>query len=167
VATLAGALGMRVVACDPRYSLPDPPSAPIPLMDVEDVFRCSDAVTLHCPLTNRTRGTVDRKLLAAGKRGKVLVNASRGELVDEHALLQALNDGWVSAVGLDVFPSEPPHPSNALIRHPRVVCTPHVVGLSRSWNTCVFTSLADDVGRVLDGVAPIHIANPQVFDSLH
>ena len=165
VANLGRALGMRVVACDPRFSPPAPPPAAIALMELDELFACADAVTLHCPLTDGTRGIIDRALLATGKPGKVLINASRGPLVDEPALIEALNEGWLSAVGLDVFATEPPRPGSALLSHPRVICTPHVVGLSRSWNTHVFSSLADDVERVLNGVAPRHIANPDVLDS--
>jgi phosphoglycerate dehydrogenase-like enzyme len=165
VAALGRALGMRVVACDPRYSIPNPAPPVAALMELDQLFECADAVTLHCPLTEDTRGMIGRELLARGKPGKVLVNASRGGLVDEAALIEALNEGWVSAVGLDVFPTEPPSPESPLLRHPRVVCTPHAVGLSRSWNLEVFTSLADDVERVLNGVAPIHIANPSVLNA--
>lgn len=165
VASLGRALGMRVVACDPRYSPPDLPPPAVPLMGLEELFAYADVVTLHCPLTQATRGMITRELLAAGKPGKLLINASRGGLVGEPALIEGLNEGWLSAVGLDVFPTEPPHPRSALLNHPRVVCTPHAVGLSRSWNTHVFNSLADDVERVLNGLAPTHIANPEVLDS--
>lgn len=163
VASLGQALGMRVVASDPHYPLPNRPPTTIALMDLKEVFACSDVVTLHCPLTDATRGMVDHNLLAAGKRGKVLINASRGALIDERAIIEALNDGWLSTVGLDVFPTEPPHPGSALLVHPRVICTPHAVGLSHSWNSHVFNSLADDVERVLNGLAPTHIANPEVL----
>jgi D-3-phosphoglycerate dehydrogenase len=165
VAQLGLALGMRVIAFDPRYSSPHPSLSSVELVGLAELFAHADLVTLHCPLTDETRRMIGRELLAAGKPGKVLVNASRGGLVDETALIEALEEGWLAAVGLDVFQTEPPHPSSALLSHPRVVCTPHAVGLSRSWNTQVFTSLANDVERVLQGLVPEHIVNPEVLGS--
>jgi D-3-phosphoglycerate dehydrogenase len=164
VARLGGALGMHVVACDPRYGRSGPPQGvPASIVSLTELFSCADVATLHCPLTESTRGMINHELLACGKRGKVLVNASRGLLVDEGALIEALNKGWLAAAGLDVFSSEPPTTDNALLRHPRVVCTPHSVGLSRAWNAHVFNTLADDVERVLGGKVPTNIANPEVL----
>jgi D-3-phosphoglycerate dehydrogenase len=164
VAKLGRALGMNVVACDPRYGrCGPPPPAPATMMSLSELFACADVTTLHCPLTESTRGMINRELLAAGKRGTVLINASRGPLVDETALVAALNEGWLAAVGLDVFSFEPPKPDTVLLRHPRVVCTPHTVGLSRAWNAQVFNSLADDVECILGGEPPTNIANPEVL----
>jgi D-3-phosphoglycerate dehydrogenase / 2-oxoglutarate reductase len=164
VARLGRALGMHVVACDPRYEHSDPPpGVPATIMSLSELFSCVDVATLHCPLIESTRGMINRELLESGKRGKVLVNASRGLLVDDAAVIEALNKGWLAAVGLDVFASEPPTPDSVLLRHPRVVCTPHSVGLSRAWNAHVFNALADDVERVLGGQSPTNIANPEAL----
>jgi phosphoglycerate dehydrogenase-like enzyme len=165
VAHLAQGLGMRVVACDPGYTVPDAQRlGPIGLADLAGVFACADIVTLHCPLNDSTRGMIDRRVLAAAKRGAILINASRGALIDgEEVLLEALDCGWLSGIGLDVFPSEPPAPGSRLLHHPRVIGTPHAVGLSRYWNRAVFTALADDVERVLNGLPPINVANPEVL----
>jgi len=155
---------MCVVACDPRYQHSDPPpGVRATMMSLSELFSCADVATLHCPLTESTRSMINRELLASGKRGKVLVNASRGLLVDERAVLEALDQGWLAAVGLDVFSSEPPASDSILLRHPRVVCTPHSVGLSRAWNEHVFSALAEDVERVLGGESPTNIANPEVL----
>ena len=85
-----------------------------------------DALTLHCPLTRETAGLVDAAALAAARPGLILVNFSRGAVVDEAALLAALESGRVAAAALDVFVSEPVDPlSHPLAAHPRVVVTPH------------------------------------------
>lgn len=107
---------------------------------------------------------VDRTLLAQMKPGAILVNVARGEIVEsEDALADALVSGSLGAVALDVFPSEPPDPSHRLYRDPRVICTPHAVGLTQRWNREVFCSLAEGVSRVLAGEAPPNLLNPEAM----
>jgi D-3-phosphoglycerate dehydrogenase / 2-oxoglutarate reductase len=121
-------------------------------------------ITLHCALTGRTRGLVDRNFLAGVKPGAILVNASRGEVVeDEDVLADALVSGRLSAVAMDVFPTEPPDAGHRLYRDPRVICTPHTVGLTRRWNEQVFQALADGVERVLAGRRPANLLNPEAL----
>ena len=112
-------------------------------------------ITLHCALTEVTRGLVDRALLSQVKPGAILVNVARGEILEsEDALADALDTGPLSAVALDVFPTEPPDMRHRLYADPRVICTPHAVGLTRRWNEEVFRSLARGVQSVLAGERP-------------
>jgi D-3-phosphoglycerate dehydrogenase / 2-oxoglutarate reductase len=157
VARLCSALGMHVLAHDPA-------SEGAELVSLAELAARADVITLHCALTGRTRGLVDRNFLAGVKPGAILVNASRGEVVeDEDVLADALVSGRLSAVAMDVFPTEPPDASHRLYMDPRVICTPHTVGLTRRWNEQVFQALADGVERVLAGRRPANLLNPEAL----
>lgn len=166
VGRLGLALGMNVVAYDPWQPDHDGDSATASIrrVSLDQLIDTSDILSLHCALNESSRGMINRDLLSRVKPGAVLINASRGGLIEsDEVLLEALNQGWLSTIGLDVFGEEPPAPNSALLADPRVVSTPHAVGLTRSWNERVFTSLASDVRRVLDGELPECIANPEIL----
>jgi D-3-phosphoglycerate dehydrogenase len=95
-------------------------------VDLDEVFARSNAVTLHLPLTDGTRGLVDAERLRRMPPGSYLVNTARGGLVDPDALVQALDDGRLAGVALDVLPQEPPQWGHPLLTHPRALLTPHV-----------------------------------------
>ena len=162
VAALCQALGMVVVAHDPAMA----PVAgePVELVSLSELAGRADVITLHCALNEGTRGLVDATLLSRVKPGAILVNAARGAIVEsEDVLADALACGRLSAVALDVHPSEPPNVSHRLYRDPRVICTPHTVGLTRRWNEEVFGCLADGVSRVLAGEHPPNLLNPEAL----
>ena len=157
---------MYVVGFDPR---PEDPELDghfkfVERVDLKELFRCSDIVTLHCGLNESSRGMINRDLLATVKPGSILINASRGGLIaGDDVLVEALDRGWLSAIGLDVFATEPPEPGSRLLQDQRVVASPHAIGLTRAWNERVFTSLADDVRQVLAGQQPRYLANPEAM----
>ncbi|HET6829369.1 MAG TPA: NAD(P)-dependent oxidoreductase [Ramlibacter sp.] len=126
-ARMCDAMGMTVIGHDPyAQDLP----ACIRVVDLATVWRESDAISLHCPLTPQNAGMVNAQMLAACKRGVLLVNTARGGLVDEAALLQALRSGQVAAAGLDSFAVEPmtvPHPFHG---EPNVILSPHIGGVT-------------------------------------
>jgi phosphoglycerate dehydrogenase-like enzyme len=156
VGRLCSAIGMRVIAHDPAQ----PQGAD--LVPLGELRERADVITFHCALTDRTRGLVDRAFLGHLKGGAIFVNAARGEIVqDEDVLADALVSGRLSAVALDVFPTEPPDAHHRLYDDPRVICTPHTVGLTRRWNEQVFCSLADGVESVLAGRRPANLLNPE------
>ncbi len=99
-------------------------------LPVEELCRRADILTLHCPLTDQTRGVICRERLNTMKPGVILINTARGGLICEADLLAALEEGRVACAGLDVFESEPPK-NTALLRHPRVIVTPHIAGVTR------------------------------------
>jgi phosphoglycerate dehydrogenase-like enzyme len=120
------AFGMRVITHDPT-----PPSsmpAGVELVSLDDLLRQSDYVSLHAPLTKETRHMIGPATIAKMKPGVVLINTSRGGLVDESALAAALVKGTVAAAGLDVFECEPPVGS-PILSAPNVLFTPHVAGI--------------------------------------
>jgi phosphoglycerate dehydrogenase-like enzyme len=162
VARLCRGLGMHVLAHDPGVTGWTP--LDVELVTLDELVARADVITLHCELTARTKGLVDRGLLAQVKPGAVLVNVARGEIVEsEDALADALECGRLSAVALDVFPSEPPDPGHRLYADARVICTPHAVGLTARWNEQVFHSLARGVESVLAGELPGNVLNPEVL----
>jgi D-3-phosphoglycerate dehydrogenase / 2-oxoglutarate reductase len=154
-AELGAAFGMRILAYDP---VSEPP-ADVRCTDLGDLAGRSDVITLHLPLTGQTRHLVDDAFLARVKPGAVLVNCSRGGLINTDAVWRALTTGRLSGVGLDVFDPEPPGP-HPLYRHPDVVLTPHLMGLSRRATAATFTAAARGVVDVLAGREPEAVANP-------
>jgi D-3-phosphoglycerate dehydrogenase len=164
VARIGLALGMRVLAVDPRLSDDLPLEQALQRTDLEDLVRRSDVISLHCDLDESNRGLIDRRLLSLARRRPVLVNAARGGVIDgDELLLEALQEGWLSAVGLDVFASEPLSPHSPLLADPRVILTPHSIGLTRQWNERVFDAIAADIRMLLGGGRPHNVVNPQVF----
>lgn len=162
VAQLCAALGMEVIAHDPAAGAATP--AGIELVSLAGLVARADVISLHCALTDSTRGLVDRALLSRVKPGAILVNVARGEVVEsEDVLADALVTGRLSAVALDVFPTEPPDARHRLYADPRVICTPHSVGLTRRWNEEVFGSLARGVQSVLAGELPANVLNPRAL----
>ncbi|HZB23088.1 MAG TPA: NAD(P)-dependent oxidoreductase [Gaiellaceae bacterium] len=151
LADLGRGIGMRILASDPHV---DEASTP-----VEVVFAKSDVVSLHAPLTDETRAMVNARTLAAAKPGLILVNTSRGGLVSSlDDLFAAVQSGVLGGVGLDVFDAEPPDTSHPLFSHPRVVVTPHALGMTRRSRERIFREMAEGVAAVLRGEQPPHVA---------
>jgi phosphoglycerate dehydrogenase-like enzyme len=131
VARRAAAFGMRVVAVDPEEIVPPPYVTHVwPLERLPRLLGESDAVVICAPLTARTLGLFDRGAFERMQRHAVLVNVTRGAIVDESSLLAALREGLIAGVGLDVTPTEPLPDDHPLWSMPNVVITPHVAGAS-------------------------------------
>ena len=120
--------GCAGIYADPLVDLPAERAAELGLRrgDLDEVLRAADVLSIHVPLTDRTRGLIDRPALERLKPGAILVNTARGGIVDEAALADCLISGHVLAAGLDVFETEPPAAGNPLLGLPNVVLTPHI-----------------------------------------
>jgi len=125
VAQRAAAFGMQVIGYDSLVGAEDIRQRGGEPVNLVDLYTRSDVITLHLPLTNDTRGILNAAAFAKMKTGVRIVCAARGGVIDEEALLEALNSGKVASAALDVFATEPPG-QTALVLHPHVVCTPHV-----------------------------------------
>jgi phosphoglycerate dehydrogenase-like enzyme len=128
LAVRAIALGMRVIATE---SAPDRDFARahgIELVDFETLLATSDFLSIHCPLTDQTRGLFDRAVFARMKTGSTLINTSRGRVLVESDLVAALQSGHLGGAGLDVYEQEPPDPANPLFQLNNVVLSPHLAG---------------------------------------
>ena len=126
-ARMCDAMGMNVIGHDP-YAKELP--AYIRPVDLETIWRESDAISLHCPLTPANRAMLNAQTLAACKRGVILVNTARGGLIDEAALLDAVRSGQVAGAGLDSFAIEPMASPHAFHGEPNIILSPHIGGVT-------------------------------------
>ena len=154
VGVLCMALGMGVLAYDPQVSLSVP--AGVKAVDLDRVFRESDAVSLHCPLTPQTRGIVNADQLAKMKPTAWLINTSRGPLIDEAALAEALNGGRIAGAGLDVLSSEPPPSDHPLLLAKNCYITPHIAWATKSARQRLLDIAVGNIRAFLDG-RPINV----------
>ncbi len=149
VAQMAQALGMRVLGCSRRgVSSPFAKFAPL-----NALLETANIVSLHCPLTEETRGLIGREALERMKPGAILINTARGAVVDENALAEALTCGRLAGAGLDVYPDEP-HIHPRLLRLPQVVCTPHIGTNTLEARTAMAQCCARQILDVLAGRQP-------------
>jgi glyoxylate reductase len=122
--------------------------------DLDTLLATSDAISIHCPLTPETRGLFDAKRLAKMKKGSILVNTARGPIVDEEALVRALERGPLSAAGLDVYADEPNvHP--ALLARPNAVLAPHIGSAERETRERMASTAAANVIAIAQGKPPL------------
>lgn len=155
VARLARALGMCVLYADPRRDLGAEHDLGLIATSLDDLLVDSDAVSLHVPLVAGTHHLIDQRALALMKADAYLINTSRGGLVDEAALLDALRNDRLGAVALDVFEQEPLPRDHPLLGHPRVLTSPHSAAMTDAAARRM-SLVAEDVRRVLVGEAPLH-----------
>lgn len=152
VAERMRAFGMHVVGFDPLLAPEAAERLGIELVDLETAFARADAITLHTPLNDATRGLLGREAFARCRDGVLVVNCARGGIVDEAALLEALEAGKVGGAALDVFAEEPPGPELApLLRHPRVVVTPHIAASTDEAQEKVALQVAEALVDALAG----------------
>ena len=129
---------------------------------LEEVLAQSDYVSIHAPLTPATQHLIGVEQLKAMKETAFLINTSRGPVVDEAALVQALQEGWIAGAGLDVFESEPLPAGSPLRAMANVVMTPHTASQSPLATIRLRTRIAEEVVRALNGEFPLNVANPAV-----
>jgi len=157
------ALGMRVIAWSENLTAEKASAAGVLLVDKSTLLRESDAISLHLVLADRTRGTLGANELAQMKSGAILINTSRGPLVDEAALLQNLQSGRLIA-GLDVFEQEPLPTDHPLRNLPNTVLTPHLGYCVRDVYAQFYQESVDNVLSFLDG-KPQRVLNPEALNS--
>ena len=153
VASRAQAFEMKVVACDPFLDSAQAAQLDVELLPLDDLLAASDVVTLHTPSTRETRHLIDARRLALLKPNAILINCGRGGLVDEAALLAALEAGRLGGAGIDVFEEEPTA-RHELTKHPRVVATPHIGAQTREAQERIAIETAHMVLAGLDGAIP-------------
>jgi D-3-phosphoglycerate dehydrogenase len=125
-ARLAGAIGMRVIA----WTMHPKPRPGVEFVDLDELFRTSDVISLHLRLSPETTGLVGAREFGLMKRNAILINTARGAIVNETALLDALRDHRIAGAGLDVFATEPLPRGHALADLANVVITPHCAGIT-------------------------------------
>ena len=150
VARRAGSFGMRLIAFDPFVAPDFAARLGVTTMTLDELLPQADFITLHTPLTPGTTKMINKEQLAKMKPGARLINVARGELVDEDALLQALENEQLAGVALDVFTNEPPG-DLPLLRHPRLMATPHLGASTQEAQREVAIEAAEQVIAVLNG----------------
>jgi len=157
--------GMKIVAFDEYLpkSVQDSLASWVEFVSLETLCASADVITMHVPLTDGTRGLINAARLSLMKKDAVIVNTSRGGVIDEAALAAALNEGKLGGAGLDVFEEEPPKADNPLLSCEKAILTPHAAALTQE---CVVRMAELGAERVLDlmhGYVPANIANPEVL----
>ncbi len=162
----AKGLHMDVLAYDP-YVAPETSGAKAITFskDMAEVIKTADFLSLHVPLTEQTRGLMGKEQLALMKPTAFLINTSRGEVIQEGALVEALKNGQIAGAGLDVFEREPPDTGNPLFQLANVIVTPHSAALTKDTVAKLAQGAAENAIRVLEGKEPSYSANWEMLQS--
>lgn len=154
VARMAKAFGMNVIAYTPRPK----DDLEVTFMSLDKVFSDSDVISLHCPLNDETYGLVSERMISKMASNAILINTSRGELVDEKALYNALNENRIRAACLDVMAVEPPLKRNPLFDLPNCYITPHIAWAAFETRARLLTQVCSNYQAFLDG-KPINVVS--------
>ncbi|MBP7381808.1 D-glycerate dehydrogenase [Myxococcota bacterium] len=164
VARRAIAFGMRVIYFDPSPFMVPPADAPVrQAASLEEMLSQSDFVSLHCPLTPKTRHMINRDTLRLMKPNAILINTGRGPCVDTDALVEALGQGRIFAAGLDVTDPEPLPPDHPLVSMPNCLIVPHIGSASIDTRDAMATGAAQNLIDVLEGRLPTDTLNPEAL----
>lgn len=156
-AAIASALGMKILYSD-GFRKPELENENVKFAEREELFRESDVIALHCPLFPDTRGMINRETIAGMKDGVILLNSSRGALVVDRDLAEALNSGKVYAAGLDVVSEEPISMDNPLLAAPNCIITPHIAWAAKESRARLLEIAADNLAAYAAG-KPVNKVN--------
>lgn len=157
-AQIANAFGMKVLAFD-SYQNKALETDMLRYADLDELYAQSDVISLHCPLFDSTKGMINKESLAKMKRGVMIINTSRGPLIVEKDLAEALASGQVLAAGLDVVESEPIPADSALLKAPNCLITPHIAWAPTESRARLLNIAVDNVAAYLAG-KPVNVVNP-------
>ena len=131
---------------------------------VDELVAASDIVVLCCPLTPETTGLINRERIGRMKPGALLINVSRGPVVEDEALIEALSAGRLGGAALDVFATQPLPPDHPYFRFDNVIITPHMAGITEESMMRMGIGAAEETIRVLGGELPVNFCNPEVLE---
>jgi D-3-phosphoglycerate dehydrogenase len=158
-----GLLGMKVLAYDPYLSSAEIAARGAEKVELDELLRGSDYVSISCPLTKDNRGMIGAREFAAMRPHAYFITTARGFIHDEGALVEALRDQRIAGAGLDVWASEPPPPDHPLLQFDNVLASPHTAGVTREARTNMGRIAAEQLLCALDGKRPPRIINPEVW----
>ena len=162
-AALCRALGMEVVACDPYLTEGEVAERGATKVQLCEVLRRSDFISVHCPLTRETVNLFGRAEFEAMRPGAYFINTARGGTYDEQALLAAVTQGRIAGAGVDVFLEEPPGSDHPLLNHDGIIATPHIAGMTRESMHDMARFAAEQWLAIFDGALPPRIVNPNAW----
>lgn len=167
VATRLKSFGATIIGHDPVLSADAVRSLGAEPVTFDELIETADIVSIHIPLLPETRGLIGHAELARMREGAFIINAARGGIVDENALLDALNSGRIAGAAFDVFEKEPPDLPSALVEHPNVVATPHIAASTREAQERVAISIAHQLAEYFEGAGARGVVNARgLEDSL-
>jgi D-3-phosphoglycerate dehydrogenase len=158
-----GLLGMKVLAYDPYLSAAEMAARGGEKVELDEVLRRSDYVSISCPLTKESRGMIGAREFALMQPHAYFITTARGFIHDEAALLEALRNKLIAGAGLDVWAKEPPPPDHPLLQFDNVLASPHTAGVTREARTNMGRIAAEQMLDALDGKRPPRIINPVVW----
>ena len=165
LARMATPCDMTILAYDPFVSADMAESLAVEMVELDDLMSRSDFISVHAAATDENRGLINRQRLAGVKRGAYFLNLARGWLVDNlDDLHDALVDGRLAGVALDVFEPEPPDWSHALFRHPNCLSAPHTIAGSKYSTNKIHQVMAEQMAAVLSGQRPRLLVNPEIYE---
>ena len=162
VARKAICFGLQIIAHDPYYPESEMEKEGVECVTFSDLFSSSDYISLHVPLTKETYHLVNASVFNTMKKTAYLINASRGDVVDESALIDALRTGKFAGAGLDVLSKEPPDPDNPLLKMSNVIISPHSAFISLEALEELGVTSTKAICDKLEGKVPENIINPEV-----
>jgi D-3-phosphoglycerate dehydrogenase / 2-oxoglutarate reductase len=158
-----GLLGMNVLAYDPYLSKSEIAERGAQKVELDELLRRSDYVSINCPLTKESRGMIGAKQFALMQPHAYFITTARGFIHDEEALLEALRGKKIAGAGLDVWSKEPPPPEHPLLQFDNVLASPHTAGVTKEARENMGRIAAEQILGALDGKRPPRIINPEVW----
>ena len=162
---LAKPFGMKHIAYDPYVTPETVANIDMKLVDLDTVLTESDFLCVTCPLNEETRHIIGEKELKKMKETAFLINAARGPIVNEMALIKALQEGWIRGAGLDVFEQEPVSPDNPLLKMDNVILSPHALTQIDQTFSTMWEIIAEQIATIIHGEVPETLVNREVLDS--
>ncbi|MBA7585685.1 Glyoxylate/hydroxypyruvate reductase B [subsurface metagenome] len=160
---LARPFGMKHIAHDPYVAHEAAADVGVNLVDMDTVLTGSDFLNISCPLNENTRGLIGEEELRKMKKTAFLINTARGPIVDEAALIKALQEGWIRGAGIDVFEQEPTPPDNPLLKMDNAIVTPHALGWTDEMLITMWEQILSQISQIIRGEVPEGLVNREVW----
>lgn len=163
VARRLSSFAVNLVYYDPYVSEDPVQEIQVRRVELQDLLRISDIVSIHCELTPKTEGLIGKDQLRKMKPSAYIINTARGKIIVEEDLIRSLEERWIAGAALDVFADEPFTANNPLNNRPNILITPHIAGATKDVVRRYSIIIAEDIERFLTGKKPLHVWNPEVL----
>lgn len=157
---------LNVIAYDPYQNEEYFNKRKVTKVNLEELLIKSDYISLHCPLNKETSHIINKSTLSLMKKSALIINTSRGPVINEKDLIEALNDGEISGAGLDVLEKEPPDENNPLLNMNNAIVSPHAAHYSDESMKTRYIRFGSEVAKVLNGYMPLNLVNKDISNNL-